>query len=276
MESAVSFGTTRIIWESACFDPVSVRLSAQRHGVRTDASTRYEKSLDPVLAGTVFSRVKEYMDFMNKKYTLVSQSSFVNESKLKHPVISLAYAGIDAKIGIHIDPTIVKNILTKLEFEICSETSEGLTVRVPSWRATKDISLPEDLYEEVVRIYGYEKIPLLSLKSEFTVAKRNITKDLEYRILDFLSARNWMEVYNYSFSNEVLDTSLGYGDMSGAIGVKNAFNREHTHMRRSLAGRLLQNIASNTKHSPDLSFFEIGNIYTAETFGENPWKHPVF
>ena len=89
MESAVSESTTHILWESACFDATAVRLTAQRHGIRTDASTRYEKSLDPTLAGTTFSRIKEYLDFLGKSYTMTGYSSYLDAKSVNHIIIEV-------------------------------------------------------------------------------------------------------------------------------------------------------------------------------------------
>jgi phenylalanyl-tRNA synthetase beta chain len=97
MESAVSETTRNIIWESACFDSTSVRLTAQRHGVRTDASTRYEKSLDPLLAITTFSRVEDYLTFLGKSYTISGSSTYIDTTRVNHITIDVTYDFIDKK-----------------------------------------------------------------------------------------------------------------------------------------------------------------------------------
>lgn len=83
--------------------------------------------------------------------------------------------------------------------------------------------------------------------------------------LDFWKHQNWNEVYNYSFTNEVLDTQIGYDNMTDAVGIQNAFNVEYTHMRRSLSVRLFDNIAKNRNIQNTLRFFEIGKIYHKDT-----------
>ncbi len=114
MESAVSETTTSIIWESACFDPISVRLSSQRHGLRTDASTRYEKSLDPLLTMTTLPRILEYMKFMGKNIELSAHASFLREASVNHISIPLTYAFLNEKIGVTIPEGEVKRILSGL------------------------------------------------------------------------------------------------------------------------------------------------------------------
>ncbi len=118
MESAVSESTTSIIWESACFDPISVRLTAQRHGLRTDASTRYEKSLDPLLTKKVFSRVLEYMSFLGKDASLDSVASYLLPSCVNTLEITLSYEFLNKKIGVFVPEKEVQKILSHLGFVI--------------------------------------------------------------------------------------------------------------------------------------------------------------
>lgn len=97
MHSAVSLDTVNVIWESATFDAVSVRLSAQRHGVRTDASTRYEKSLDPLLASFATTRIYDYLIFLNKNIEVTAVGTYINEAKVNHIILDVSYEFIDSK-----------------------------------------------------------------------------------------------------------------------------------------------------------------------------------
>lgn len=173
MDSAVSPETRNVIWESATFDAVSVRLSAQRHGIRTDASTRYEKSLDPLLARTALPRILDYLNFLNKSFTITGFGAYTDESQVKNITIAVSYEFINIKAGIEIPKEKVHTILESLGFEIIDHTASLITLRVPSWRASKDVSIKEDIAEEVIRIYGYDQIPLSPLDSSFTIASRN-------------------------------------------------------------------------------------------------------
>ena len=123
MESAVSMQTTSIIWESACFDPISVRLTAQRHGIRTDASTRYEKSLDPLLTKKVLTRVLEYMSFISQEIVFDSYAEYLSPSSINHVEIALSYDFLNEKIGITIPEEEVKSILENLGFLIKEENT---------------------------------------------------------------------------------------------------------------------------------------------------------
>jgi phenylalanyl-tRNA synthetase beta chain len=262
MESAVSESTTSIIWESACFDPISVRLSSQRHGLRTDASTRYEKSLDPLLTRTVLPRVLEYMRFMGKTGEISAFAEYLSKEKVNHTQIDVSYEFLSTKIWITIPETEIKRILLNLGFIIKNEEPWILTIEVPSWRATKDINIREDIAEEVWRVYGYDNVPLIPLTANFSISQKNADKVLRDKTLSYFSHRWWSEVYNYSFSNQELDKKLSLGSADDAVAIKNAFNVDYTHMRRSLAGRLLENIRDNSRHNESLRFFEIWNIYS--------------
>lgn len=262
MDSAVSLETKNIIWESACFDPISVRLTAQRHGIRTDASTRYEKSLDPLLTKKALIRVVDYMKFLGKDTTISASASYVLEKSIKNVSIELSYEFLEKKIGITIPKDEVDSILKKLGFEIQKLEWQNFSVRVPSWRATKDISIKEDIAEEVGRVYWYDHVVLQSLGADFSISEKNVDKSLRDEALSYFSHKKWNEVYNYSFTNKELDKKLNIHDSDESIAIRNAFNEEYTHMRRSLAGRLFENLRDNARHSELLRFFEIGNIYS--------------
>ncbi len=114
MNSAVSLETRNVIWESATFDAVSVRLSAQRHGIRTDASTRYEKSLDPLLASFAIARISDYLRFLGKHIEISAVGSYLNESRVNHIILDVSYEFIDTKAGTVISKEKIYNILERL------------------------------------------------------------------------------------------------------------------------------------------------------------------
>lgn len=276
--SAVSENTKVVVWESATFDATSVRLSAQRHSIRTDASTRYEKSLDPTLANKTFSRVFEYLDFMGKNPEILGQFSYIDARFLDEKIIELPLSLVNSKAWVNIELDIIEDILTKLGFEILgtrenhekifinneiveAEDDLFLEIKVPTWRATKDITIAEDLVEEILRIYGYENIPALPISGDFEIQEKNKEKQLYNQILAFFSSANFYEVYNYSFTNALLQAKSLLNFDENLIKITNAYTVDFTHMRNSLAPRLFENIANNLKYSDNLAFFEIGKIY---------------
>jgi phenylalanyl-tRNA synthetase beta chain len=261
MDSAVSMETKNVIWESATFDAVSVRLSAQRHGVRTDASTRYEKSLDPLLASAATARIYDYLAFLGKNIELTAIGSYLNAEKVNKILIDVSYEFINSKASTVIPKEKIQNILERLWFWILHLES-GIQITVPSWRASKDISIKEDIAEEIIRIYGYENISPMALGANSGISTRNTNRQLRDISLDYWKWQKWNEVYNYSFTNTTLDAAIGYDDMSDSVAIQNAFNVEYTHMRRSLSVRLFDNIAKNRNIEEDLRFYEIGRVYS--------------
>lgn len=285
MHSAVSETTTRVFFESATFDATSVRLTAQRHGIRTDASTRYEKSLDPTLAGKAFTRVMEYLEFLGKDAKILSQSGYLTEHYNKNTEIAVPYALIKQKAGIDIPFENIEKILTKLGFEIIDAKAEiahmenlvdfakytfgiddditpkALIVGVPSWRATKDVTIAEDIAEEILRVYGYENIPSMPFSGESSIVEKNAEKSLRNTILEYFSSNNWNEIYNYSFTNTELQEKILQTNHENLIAIQNAYTEDYTHMRTSLAPRIFMSIATNLRHDEKLKFFEIGKVY---------------
>ena len=264
MDSAVSLGTTKVIWESATFDAVSIRLSAQRHGVRTDASTRYEKSLDPLLASTATARIYDYLRFLDKNISVTAIGSYLNETRVNHITLDVTYEFINMKAGTYISPEKIQEILKKLGFEIIYHNSSLMTLKVPSWRASKDVSIKEDIAEEVIRIYGYDNVAVAPLGANSGISTRNTNRQLRDLSLNYWKSEKWNEVYNYSFTNTALDAAIGYSDMTDSVAIQNAFNVEYTHMRRSLSVRLFDNIAKNRNIQENLRFYEIGKVYGKE------------
>lgn len=142
-----------------------------------------------------------------------------------------------------------------------SEDDIILEVKVPTWRATKDITIAEDLVEEILRIYGYENIEPKPISGDFEIQEKNKEKQLYNQILTFFSSTNFHEVYNYSFTNALLQAKSLLDFDDNLIKITNAYTVDFTHMRNSLAPRLFENIANNLKYFDNLAFFEIGKIY---------------
>lgn len=266
MSSAISETTKHVYFESACFDPVAVRLTSQRLAIRTDASMRFEKSLDPTLASRAMPRVFDLLTFLGKSGNITGAFSYLDSSKVRDITIKTDLDFMEKKLGIRIDAPRAEDILARLGFE-ASFAGDTFSVRVPSWRATKDISIKEDLVEEIGRINGYELVPDTPITGPFSIAAKNASIELRNRINAYLSARELFETYNYSFSNQNKDALIGYADDVSAVHIQNAFNVEYTMMRRSMVPNLLTATAENLKQQKRFGFFEIGKVF--EKLGEN-------
>lgn len=188
MSSAVSETTTRVYFESACFDPVSVRLTSQRLGVRTDSSMRFEKSLDPMLASRALARVFDLLIFLGKNGKCTGAFSYLDQTKINKISITTNLAFVEKKLGLGISKERTEDILQRLGFEV-SFTGDEFTVKVPSWRATKDISIKEDIVEEIGRINGYELVADTPILGPFSIAAKNEAIVLRDTINSYFSSR---------------------------------------------------------------------------------------
>ncbi|HBB27625.1 TPA: phenylalanine--tRNA ligase subunit beta, partial [Candidatus Gracilibacteria bacterium] len=178
MSSAVSETTKHVYFESACFDPVSIRLTSQRLAVRTDSSMRFEKSLDPTLASRALPRVFDLLKFLGKEGKNFGSFSYLDQAKVRDITISIDLAFVEKKLGLRISKERTEEILQRLGFEV-SFVGDTFSVKVPSWRASKDISIKEDLVEELGRINGYEQVPDTPITGPFSIAEKNT--DIELR-----------------------------------------------------------------------------------------------
>ncbi len=258
--SAISEITKNIYIESACFDPVSVRLTAQRLSIRTDSSTRYEKSLDPLLAEIALSRSEDFLKFLWKDYKIEGSSFYLNKEKVNDIKVDFSREFVEKKIWTQIAEKEFDRILNALWF-VFEKNWNDYTAQVPSWRATKDISIKEDIAEEIWRIYWYEKVLEVPVSGEFTIKNKNKLVDLKDKIKDYFNSKWFLESYNYSFSNEIKDEKIWITNHSDSIKIANAFNSEFTILRRNMLPNILDNVAENLKIENNFSFYEVWKIH---------------
>ncbi len=268
--SEVNNNTTSIILESANFEPYQVRKTAQVLGLRTEASMRFEKSLDPHLAEQAMARCYELIKKICPEARAGSSLTDVSKDKNKDNKFNLNTGPIELdlnwlmqRIGEKLEEEKIIDILSKLGFgmERDKEKEQVLKVSIPTWRATKDISIPEDLLEEVVRIYGFDnlipKMPLVEMRMPATNKERNI----ERRIKTILSQGAAMtEVYNYAFTNEEKLQKLNI-DPNFYIKLANPISNHHTLLRQNLINNLLDNIKTNQAKFSHIKLFEIGSVF---------------
>jgi phenylalanyl-tRNA synthetase beta chain len=184
-ESAVSENTEGIILESAVFEGTNIRKTASAIGIRTDASMRYEKFLDTsittIAIGRFLKLLKQYQPEVK-----IESALYDNVIKSVKPVdISIEHKYIETYLGTCIDKKTVINILKSLQFEV-EEKNDAYDIKVPTFRATRDITCKADIIEEILRMYGYENIKGIPYKSETVCASKDTMKEMEYSIKDIL------------------------------------------------------------------------------------------
>lgn len=255
--SAISASTTRIILESANFNAASVRLTSARHKLRTDASMRFEKSLDPENTTRGIARAVELLREIASGIEPEGGIADVYTPLPKVAPIVLPPGFIERKLGITLPQSQIANILTALGFGVSESAPGELTVSVPSWRATKDISLKDDLVEEIGRIVGYDSITPTAPLIASVVPPENPLRLYLRHLRTRLTGQGFTEAHNYSFVTEASVSRFGL-DLATHIGVQNPIASELTHLRRSLLPGLFQSVLNNVHYQSEFRLFEIG------------------
>ena len=261
LDSEIVEDTTTLTLESATFDAASIRKSTVRLSHRTDSSMRYEKSLDPELTTLAIARFVKLLKDYDETVTIVS--SLTDEYAFKYPQVTLNFdkAYVDKYTGIKIDNDTIIDTLTKLGFK-ADVTDNNFTVDVPSWRATKDVTIKADIIEEITRIYGYDNFDINTAKSPLFPVNMEQEKCDEERVKDMLVKRyNLHEVHSYvwNYFDELKDLGI---ENKGAIKLLNATNPNIETIRESLIPTQLCQVKSNVGFSPEFGVFEIGRAVT--------------
>lgn len=257
-DSAISESTTRIVLEAANFQASSVRLTSSRHKLRTDASMRFEKSLDPENAIRGQARAIELLREICPGIRLVGGVVDDYAPKAAPPPIVLPMSFLTRKLGKQLSQVEVVRILKALGFGISESTAAELTVEVPSWRATKDVSVKDDLVEEIGRMVGYDSITPAAPLVASLVPPQNPMRLYLREIRSQLTAQGFTEAHNYSFVTEA-EIKRFHGDPATHLAVQNPIAAELTHMRRSLLPGFFKSIATNVRYFPEFRLFEIGS-----------------
>ncbi|NCD00608.1 phenylalanine--tRNA ligase subunit beta [bacterium] len=260
-ESAVKKTTKEIIIESANFNGVSVRKTSQFIHLRTDASSRYEKFLDPALCELAMKRVIGLILEIIPGAKISSELKIVDNIIKEDKNIDINFDWIRRRIGQNISNDYIKNVLIKLGFVIKKEDDENILIKTPSWRATKDVSIPEDIVEEIVRMYGYNNIELKLPSNEIKVPEINNEYFWEQKIKDILAFdANLTEVHSHIFVNSKQLSKLNI-DSSNHLDVINPLNKNLALLRQSLFPNILEIIKNNQARYDNIGIFEIGSVY---------------
>ncbi len=260
--SGITTLTKNVILEAACFDAGVIRLSSMHHKIRTDASARFEKSLDPQSPLKVLARYIYIIKKYGINFSYIS-SAIVFGEKTINPIINIDKNFIESALGITLPENFIKKTLEKIEFKVDEKKDENnilYTITVPSFRATKDISIKEDIVEEIGRFYGYENI-----SSDLVYAGKEPQGyswfDREFRLKDFLVQEARMhEVQNYALFDNDFISKINW-NIDNSVILKNPLSVQRTTMVTSLIPHLLQNIDTNMANNDSLAFFEWARIW---------------
>lgn len=258
--SEINEKTTAIILESANFQAGSIRKTSVKLGLRTDAVQRFEKSLDPHLAELAIKRAAELILQICPNAKIAGPISDAKDFSEKPLQIKLDAAKTRAKIGVEIRDNEIKKILESLEF-VVEKNAGGFMVTVPSHRSSKDVTIQDDLIEEVARMYGYDNIPAELPDLPIRLPVDNTERFRKHRLRELFSyALGFDEVYNYSFygKREMEKCLL---PEAGHVKVLNYLSEDQTHMRVSLIPGIMKNLADNARFFEDVRIYEVGRTY---------------
>ena len=259
LDSEIVEDTTTLTLESATFDAVSVRKSTVRLGHRTDASMRYEKCLDPELTVPAIGRFLDILFKTDRDAKVVS--SLTDEYAFRYDKVSLDFdkAYVDRYTGIEISDDTIVNTLRSLGFGVKLEDGH-FYVDVPSWRATKDVTIKADIIEEITRIYGYDNFDIHTSLSPLYPIRSTEEKSEEDKIKDLLVKRYSLhETHSYIWAYHDEYKALGI-PIEDNVKLTNATNPNIETLRRSIVPTQLCQIRSNIGYATDYGIFEIGRI----------------
>jgi phenylalanyl-tRNA synthetase beta chain len=264
LNSEISDATKTIIVESANFNPASVRRTAVRLGLRTEASNRFEKSLDPELTLLGITGSVSMIKRLIPGARVVSPLADAYPSGGRTVELHLDSEWVGDLLGVPIEKKRVAEILGSLSFTVEDRGGRTLGVRVPSFRASKDVSIPQDLVEEVGRIYGYGNIePRLPLVTSTPPHREEMVTFVRELKLLLSGALALSEVYTYSFQEDAV-LSLFYPEGSRFVSLQNPVSTSMSRMRRSLVPGLFALIEKNAGFRGAMAVFEVGSIYDPE------------
>jgi len=266
LESEIEDDTTSLLLESANFDAVSVRKSSSRLGLRTDASMRYEKTLDPEMT---VDAIKRFVYLLTEIDSGVKIVSALSDVYVKHyPVISLSFdkAYVDRYTGIDIKSDEIMKTLTGLGFKVSAENNV-FNLTVPSWRSTKDVTLKADIIEEITRIYGYDNFNITTTLSPVAPVRRTEENLADNFVKDILVQHyNMHETDSYLWCDSKKYREIGI-EVEKNVRLMNAMTPEHDTIRNSIVPSLLVFAHENRSYAQEYGIFEIGRV--AEGFKED-------
>ena len=259
LDSEIVEDTTTLTLESATFDAVSIRKSTVRLAHRTDASMRYEKCLDPEMTVPAIARFVKLLTDNDGDVQVVS--ALTDEYAYKYDKISLTFdkAFVNRYTGIEIGNDTIVKTLKALGFGVELD-GEVFTVSVPSWRATKDVTMKADIIEEITRIYGYDNFDIHTAEAPLYPVRADIEKTVEDRIKDVLVKRfSLHELHSYVWAYHDEMKALGI-EIEDNVKLVNSTNPNIETIRRSIVPTQLCQLKANTTYAPDFGIFEIGRV----------------
>lgn len=259
LKSGISDDTDSVLFEAAVFDYATIRKAARTIGLITDASQRYEKSLDPEQTPVALSRILYLLKQIDKKAEVTSCFSDCYHKKYDKIEIAFKPEFISRIVGEDISKEFIVKTLTALEFGIKEKDGE-LIAEVPSFRATKDVSIKEDLVEEVARLYGYDNIKPKTLMFDCEPQQAIPAIEYEYATKLLLAEKyNANEIHSYIWNYEEFNKQHNI-EMKSYVSLLDSSNAGQSGIRSALIPTLVRTLEENKNNYENVRVFEIGRV----------------
>ena len=263
LDSGVTGQTRNLFLESAYFDPKTIRKTSKFHGLQTDASFRFERGADYDITVYALKRaallIKEIAGG-----EISSEIIDIYPSPFTNPIVQFQWSDLDRLAGMAIERKTGLNIILSVGIKILSETSEGLSLEIPSYKA--DVLRGVDVIEEILRVYGYNNIGFSSsIRSSISFLDKPDHELIQNIVSDFLSFNGFFEIMNNS-----LTKSTYYGEnqkfrKENSVTIYNPVSNDLDVMRQTLLFGGLESIVYNqNRKNPDVRFYEFGNVYKSD------------
>lgn len=259
LNSEIVSNTTDLTLESATFDAASIRKSSVRLAHRTDASSRYEKSLDPEMTVPAIARFVHLLQSIDNGIQITSR--LTDEYAFHYPHVTLDFDRryVECYAGVPINNKEIERPLIALGFTV-RRKDDKYSIDVPSWRATKDITIKADIVEEIIRIYGYDNLEANTKVVPLYPVRMSTEKTFEDALKDLLVLRYGLhEVHSYiwQYASELHELGIGVDPNVKIIGAANPSTET---LRRSMVPTQLCQLKRNVGFSDDFGIFEIGRV----------------
>jgi phenylalanyl-tRNA synthetase beta chain len=271
LDSEVKDDTKEIVFESANFDGTNIRVSAKTLGIRTEASGKFEKDLDPNLVQLAMDRACSLIALL-KAGEVMQGTIDIYPQPLGAKTLEISAAWMNKFLGTDISIDKMKEYLNRLEL-LTTINGDNLEIKIPTFRS--DINIKEDVAEEVARIFGYNNIPTTVMNSISLNGGKNKKQKLEDKIIDALTGCGLSQAISYSFvSPKVFDKILvpQNSALRKVVAIKNPLGEDFSIMRTTSIPSMMEALARNySRSNAEAALFEIGKIYIPN---ENPAKLP--
>ena len=251
--------TRRVILEVANFESTGIRRTALRYDTRTEASSRYEKAVDPERCEQALALSMQYFQELYPELTV---TGFCDKyvKKLERAQIDVSLAWLAKRLGKNLSNEVIQKKLELLGVDV-EISGDNMHVTAPTWRSTGDISIKDDVMEEVARLYGYDNFEATSFTTTFEGAINQKDQDLLRRIKEYLAIRCGMqEVYTYPWMNDVFVNAV-LQSTEGVLRLSTPPAPDLSYIRSSLLPNLCEAVVKNERYFNDFAIFEEAQVF---------------